>query len=191
MPGEYPRMACTKNMASDTSDRPLYPCWQASVDSNRGACVGIDRLGASHTSSVLDAHVSPRVEYGPGNCRIWFACRVVSTGDSLDHTATDLEIMRSEGAQVKEMEAAAIAWVCMHYGTLVARAHLIIKSIMYNMLTRTRTHAHILPADPRGVYITPNHYDPLFVPHATICLRCTSTIQQKMTPSIEPSNEAL
>eukprot|EP00041_Stephanoeca_diplocostata_P007219 m.100978 g.100978 ORF g.100978 m.100978 type:complete len:330 (+) comp16786_c0_seq1:239-1228(+) len=38
---------------------------------------------------------------------------VVSTSDSLDHTARDLQIMRQEGAHVKEMEAAAIAWVCL------------------------------------------------------------------------------
>lgn len=36
---------------------------------------------------------------------------VVSTSDSLDYTARDLQQMASEGASVKEMEAAAIAWV--------------------------------------------------------------------------------
>jgi nucleoside phosphorylase len=37
---------------------------------------------------------------------------VVSTSDSLDFTPKDLQLMRQEGAVVKEMEAAAIAWVC-------------------------------------------------------------------------------
>jgi 5'-methylthioadenosine nucleosidase len=37
---------------------------------------------------------------------------VVSTSDSLDHSPIDLELMRGEGAAVKEMEAAAVAWVC-------------------------------------------------------------------------------
>jgi 5'-methylthioadenosine nucleosidase len=37
---------------------------------------------------------------------------VVSTSDSLDCSPDDLNLMRSEGAAVKEMEAAAIAWVC-------------------------------------------------------------------------------
>jgi 5'-methylthioadenosine nucleosidase len=37
---------------------------------------------------------------------------VVSTSDSLDFSPIDLELMRGEGASVKEMEAAAIAWVC-------------------------------------------------------------------------------
>ena len=41
---------------------------------------------------------------------------VISTSDSLDCTPVDLELMRSEGAAVKEMEAAAVAWVCQALG---------------------------------------------------------------------------
>jgi len=37
---------------------------------------------------------------------------VVSTADSLDCSPTDLAILLAEGAVVKEMEAAAVAWVC-------------------------------------------------------------------------------
>ena len=37
---------------------------------------------------------------------------VVSTSDSLDCTPTDMELMMAEGAVVKEMECAAVAWVC-------------------------------------------------------------------------------
>jgi len=37
---------------------------------------------------------------------------VVSTSDSLDNSPQDMELMLSEGAVVKEMEAAAVAWVC-------------------------------------------------------------------------------
>lgn len=37
---------------------------------------------------------------------------VVSTSDSLDCSLQDLELMRGEGAAVKEMEAAAVAWTC-------------------------------------------------------------------------------
>ena len=37
---------------------------------------------------------------------------VISTSDSLDSSNIDLELMRSEGAAVKEMEAASVAWVC-------------------------------------------------------------------------------
>lgn len=36
----------------------------------------------------------------------------ISTGDSLDMTETDLARIRENGAVVKEMEAAAVAWVC-------------------------------------------------------------------------------
>ncbi len=36
----------------------------------------------------------------------------ISTGDSLDMTKRDLEMIRANGAIIKEMEAAAVAWVC-------------------------------------------------------------------------------
>ncbi|MBU2646497.1 5'-methylthioadenosine nucleosidase [bacterium] len=36
----------------------------------------------------------------------------ISTGDSLDMTDRDLEMIRSNRAIIKEMEAAAVAWVC-------------------------------------------------------------------------------
>ena len=41
---------------------------------------------------------------------------VVSSGDALDLPACDLEMMRASGARVKEMEAAAVAWVCSMHG---------------------------------------------------------------------------
>ena len=37
---------------------------------------------------------------------------IVSSGSSLDYTERDLEVFRANGATLKEMEAAAIAWVC-------------------------------------------------------------------------------
>lgn len=42
---------------------------------------------------------------------------VVSTSDSLDCTETDLQLLRSEGAVAKEMEAASVAWVCQQLYT--------------------------------------------------------------------------
>jgi nucleoside phosphorylase len=42
---------------------------------------------------------------------------VVSTSNSLDRPDLDIEIMASHGAAVKEMEAAAVAWVCWLAGT--------------------------------------------------------------------------
>ena len=41
---------------------------------------------------------------------------VVTTSDSLDVDGRDLELMAGEGAAVKEMEAAAVAWVCKQLG---------------------------------------------------------------------------
>lgn len=40
---------------------------------------------------------------------------VVTTGNSLDHTPTDMEIIRKHNASCKDMEAAAMAWVCGLY----------------------------------------------------------------------------
>lgn len=37
---------------------------------------------------------------------------VISTGDSLHCSPLDLQLMQAEGAVVKEMEAASVAWVC-------------------------------------------------------------------------------
>jgi len=41
---------------------------------------------------------------------------VISTGNSLDHTPTDLEIIKSHNGAAKDMEAAAIAWIANIYG---------------------------------------------------------------------------
>ena len=41
---------------------------------------------------------------------------IVTTSDSLDVDGRDLELMTGEGAVVKEMEAAAVAWVCKQLG---------------------------------------------------------------------------
>lgn len=42
--------------------------------------------------------------------------RCVSTGNSLDCTDTDMEIMNKHEAAVKEMEGAAISWVAQMFG---------------------------------------------------------------------------
>lgn len=48
-------------------------------------------------------------------------CRlgVVTTGDSLDESATDRERILANGGEVKEMEAAAVAWVAHLHGVPV------------------------------------------------------------------------
>ena len=40
---------------------------------------------------------------------------VLSTGNSLDHTERDLEIFLQNGAQLKDMEGSALAWVCRQH----------------------------------------------------------------------------
>lgn len=42
---------------------------------------------------------------------------IISTSDALDFNDTDLVYMQTNNASVKEMEAAAIAWVCEMYAT--------------------------------------------------------------------------
>ena len=44
---------------------------------------------------------------------------VVTTGDSLDESAEDAARIVASGASVKEMEAAAVAWVCGLHGVPV------------------------------------------------------------------------
>lgn len=41
---------------------------------------------------------------------------ILSTGNSLDHTERDLEIFLQNGAQLKDMEGSALAWVCRQHG---------------------------------------------------------------------------
>ncbi len=42
---------------------------------------------------------------------------IVSTGNSLDHTDRDIEMMRDNGGVVKDMEAASIGWICALHKT--------------------------------------------------------------------------
>merc|ERR1719263_2422272 len=44
--------------------------------------------------------------------KLGFKSGVVTTGNSLDATDIDRQIMQDNDASVKDMEAAAIAWVC-------------------------------------------------------------------------------
>lgn len=91
-----------------------------------GACVGDVYLSTKcvfHNRRIpLGSGDSKYEEYGFGHFRspslpllaaaAGLKQGVVSTSDSLDHSPIDLELMRGEGAAVKEMEAAAVAWVC-------------------------------------------------------------------------------
>ena len=53
-------------------------------------------------------------------------CRVgvVTTGDSLDESPEDAARILASGAEVKEMEAAAVAWVAHLHGVAVGAGSL-------------------------------------------------------------------
>lgn len=102
---------------------------------NAGTAGGFQAKGAQVGDVYLGAEVSVfhdrRIPLGafeamgrghfPVECDVALAQRlglkvgIVSTGDSLDCTAEDLTQLRALDASVKEMEAAAIAWVCEHH----------------------------------------------------------------------------
>lgn len=90
-----------------------------------GAAVGDCFLSAKcifHARRIPSDEGHTLEEYGFGHfrspplsalaARAGLKVGVISTSDSLDSSSIDLELMRSEGAAVKEMEAASVAWVC-------------------------------------------------------------------------------
>ena len=93
--------------------------------SQRGAAIGDVFLATKsvfHSRRIPDMARGQLEEYGFGHFRspplnaLARAARlkqgVVSTSDSLDCSAVDMDLMMAEGAVVKEMECAAVAWVC-------------------------------------------------------------------------------
>jgi 5'-methylthioadenosine nucleosidase len=65
---------------------------------------GFDKYGVGTLSSDIDpSTMAEALGYKTGVC---------TTGNSLDKTDTDDEYMKTNDASVKDMEAAAIAWVC-------------------------------------------------------------------------------
>lgn len=75
-----------------------------------------------HSRRIPDGHTGGLEEYGFGHFRspplhrlareAGLKVGIVSSADSLDCSPTDMAILLAEGAVVKEMEAAAVAWVC-------------------------------------------------------------------------------
>lgn len=75
-----------------------------------------------HSRRIPDSVTGVLEEYGFGHFRspplyrlareVGLHVGVVSTADSLDCNPTDMSLLLAEGAVVKEMEAAAVAWVC-------------------------------------------------------------------------------
>lgn len=68
---------------------------------------GFDAMGPGHYPLQGDAAFAQRVGLKHG---------VVSSGDSLDCTPEDARQLAALGASVKEMEAAAVGWVCERRG---------------------------------------------------------------------------
>lgn len=72
---------------------------------------GFDAMGHGHFPVECDRALAENLGLKVG---------IVSTGDSLDCTPEDMARLTAHGASVKEMEAAAIAWVCeFHHVPLV------------------------------------------------------------------------
>eukprot|EP00955_Chlamydomonas_euryale_P083324 363838-Chlamydomonas_euryale.AAC.4 len=73
----------------------------------------------SNPSNLQPAVASSRLvaTCKPKTCQaaLGFKAGVISSGNSLDYTDKDMAIMLEHGVAVKEMEAAAIAWVCDLY----------------------------------------------------------------------------
>ena len=135
--GRDPRFGNVNNVATTAASVCLYAavaafgapdlCISAGTAggfASSGARVGDVYLSSKcvfHSRRIPDAtgHLE---EYGFGHYRspplgklashLGVKTGVVSTSDSLDAVPMDLELMRSEGTSIKEMEAAAVAWVC-------------------------------------------------------------------------------
>lgn len=68
---------------------------------------GFEAMGPGHFPVAGDRALASALGVRPG---------LVSSGDSLDCTPEDLRLLVALGADAKEMEAAAIGWVCEHRG---------------------------------------------------------------------------
>jgi 5'-methylthioadenosine nucleosidase len=102
---------------------------------NAGTCGGFERMGARIGSVFLTTAVAnhdrripipPFIPYGIGKLDSIpapklaalhsFQTGICTTGNSLDKTKEDDEMMLSNDASVKDMEAAAVAWSCGLFG---------------------------------------------------------------------------
>ena len=82
----------------------VYLAWDRFVCHDRRIDLpGFDAFGrGEHPAADLRSHAEPL------GCRLG----IVTTGDSLDESPDDAARIIASGAEVKEMEAAAVAWVC-------------------------------------------------------------------------------
>lgn len=93
---------------ADTSIGDVYLAWDRFVCHDRRIDLpGFMEFGrGDHPAADLRPHAEAL------GCRLG----VVSTGDSLDESPNDAALILASGAEVKEMEAAAVAWVCRLHG---------------------------------------------------------------------------
>ncbi|KAJ9525928.1 hypothetical protein QJQ45_009418 [Haematococcus lacustris] len=87
----------------------------------QGACIGDIFASTAVVNHDRRIPLPAFDKYGRGRTNTWpvtalvaalgLKTGVVTSGNSLDHTERCLEVMAAEGAAVKEMEVAAIAWV--------------------------------------------------------------------------------
>ncbi len=96
---------------ADAAIGDVYVAWpHIACHDRRIELPGFDRFGRGEipTADLRDLA-------GELGCRLG----IVTTGDSLDESTTDRERILASGAEVKEMEAAAVAWVAQLHGTPV------------------------------------------------------------------------
>lgn len=79
---------------------------------------------------------------------------VVSTGDSLDETDIDRDRMLANGAVAKEMEAAAVAWVCHLHGVPVGGVKTITDLVDSDVATPEQFTANLAAASAALTTIT-------------------------------------
>jgi 5'-methylthioadenosine nucleosidase len=84
----------------------VYLCSHACNHDRRIAIPGFTEYGVGKYDGLSVQHVADALHYKTG---------VVSTSNSLDHTEMDDKMMLENDASVKDMEAAAIAWVAEQY----------------------------------------------------------------------------
>lgn len=88
---------------ADASVGDVYLAWDRFVCHDRRIDLpGFDRFGRAELPAA-----DLRIHAEPLDCRLG----IVTTGDSLDESPEDAARILSSGAEVKEMEAAAVAWV--------------------------------------------------------------------------------
>ena len=93
---------------ADASIGDVYLAWDRFVCHDRRIDLpGFDAFGrGDHPAADLRSHAEAL------GCRLG----IVTTGDSLDESPDDAARIVASGAEVKEMEAAAVAWVCRLHG---------------------------------------------------------------------------